>query len=419
MKSILTFLCSLLLFITGFAKDRHPNVVTLLLDDLGYSDIVRAQQLYDLSKDLGQQNNIVKDHPKLVARMKKKAEAIYASVMADAPEWLTTKELDVAMKLRGNEPQSSGTGVPDNDIAKLLAHIDKNDLPDGYHGSRHQPYADRIMADLKPEQRARVGQLWKEKRRLDSDMPNPGASFVRILTHIAEENQKSKQSNLMKSAESWAHWRGPSANGVVPSAKPPTHWSEKKNVRWKVPIDGAGASTPIIWKDKIFLLSVIDTGNVDPSLPRPEDQPKRVFDITHPNTEFKFLVICLDRKNGKELWRRVAARLIPHEGTHRDNNYASASPTTDGKLLYCWFGSAGLFCYDLEGNKIWERNLGEVKIGASLGEGCSPVLYKDKLVILRDNRGQSTIQVLNAKNGETIWIKNRNTRNGWATPAVV
>jgi arylsulfatase A len=376
-------------------------------------------QLYDLSKDLGQQNDIAKERPELVARMKKQANLIYKSVMADGPEYVTPEEQAAAKKPRGNGPQRPVTGAPDTDTAKLLARIDKNPVPKGYLASRHQAYVDKVMAGLKPEPRAWVGQLWKEKRRLDSDMPNPGASFVRILTHIAEENQKSKQSNLMKSAESWAHWRGPSANGVVPSAKPPTHWSEKKNVRWKVPIDGAGASTPIIWKDKIFLLSVIDTGNVDPSLPRPEDQPKRVFDITHPNTEFKFLVICLDRKNGKELWRREATRLIPHEGTHRDNNYASASPTTDGKLLYCWFGSAGLFCYDLEGNKVWERNLGEVKIGASLGEGCSPVLYKDKLVILRDNRGQSTIQVLNAKNGETIWKKNRNTRNGWATPAVV
>ena len=376
-------------------------------------------QLYDLSKDLGQQNDIAKERPKLVARMKKQANLIYKSVMADGPEYGTPKEQVATKKPRGNEPQRSATGVPVNVIGKLLSRVDKNDLPDGYHGSRHQPYVDRIMAGIKPEQRTRISQLWKEKRRLDPDMPNPGASFVKILTHIAAENQKSKQSNMMEAADSWAHWRGPNGNGVVHSAKPPTHWSEKNNIRWKVPIDGEGASTPIIWKDKIFLLSVIDTGNVDPSLPRPEDQPKRVFDITHPNTEFKFLVICLDRKNGKELWRREATRLIPHEGTHRDNNYASASPTTDGKLLYCWFGSAGLFCYDLEGNKVWERNLGEVKIGASLGEGCSPVLYKDKLVILRDNRGQSTIQVLNAKNGETIWVKNRNTRNGWATPAVV
>jgi len=376
-------------------------------------------ELYNLANDLSQETDISAEKPEIVARMKKEANRIYQSVMADGPEWLTPQELTAAKKPQQNEPQRTTAGTSSSKIADLLARIDKNPLPKDYQGSSHQPYVDRVMASLKPEQRARVGQLWKEKGRLNSDMPNPGASFIKILTHIAEENQKSKQSNLMKGAESWAHWRGSDANGVAPSANPPTHWSEKKNIRWKVPIDGAGASTPIIWKDKIFLLSVVDTGKVDPSLPRPEDQPKRVFDITNPNTEFKFLVLCLDRKTGKELWRSVATHLIPHEGTHRDNNFASASPTTDGERLFCWFGSAGLFCYDLEGNKIWERNLGEVKIGASLGEGCSPVLYKDKLVILRDNRGQSTIQVLNAKNGETIWMKNRNTRNGWATPAVV
>ena len=129
---------------------------------------------------------------------------------------------------------------------------------------------------------------------------------------------------VIASKRDWQHWRGPDTNGVASSSNPPTHWSEKKNIRWKVPVEGAGASTPIIWKDKIFLLSVVDTGKVDSALPRPEDQPKRVFDITHPNTEFKFLVLCLDRKTGKELWRRVATRLIPHEGTHRDNNWPHA-----------------------------------------------------------------------------------------------
>ena len=160
------------------------------IPELKKSELGRVQQLYDLSRDLGQQNNIVKNHPELVARMKKKAEAIYASVMADAPEWLTTEELAAAMKPRGNEPQRPATGVPDNDIAKLLARIDKNPVPKGYHGSRHQAYVDKVMAGLKPEQRARVGQLWKEKRRLDPDMPNPGASFVRILTHVAAGAKK-------------------------------------------------------------------------------------------------------------------------------------------------------------------------------------------------------------------------------------
>ena len=164
------------------------------IPELKKSELGRVQQLYDLSKDLGQQNNIVKNHPELVTKMKKKAEAIYASVMADAPEWLTTEELAAAKKPQGNEPQRPATGAPDNDIAKLLARIDKSPVPNDYHGSRHQAYVDKVMAGLKPEQRARVGRLWKEKRRLNPGMPNPGASFVRILIHVATGAKKTNVS---------------------------------------------------------------------------------------------------------------------------------------------------------------------------------------------------------------------------------
>ena len=160
------------------------------IPELKKSELGRIQQLYDLSKDLGQQNNIVKNHPELVVQMKKKAEAIYASVMDDAPEWLTSEELAAAKKPQADKLQRPATGAPDTDTAKLLARIDKNPVPKGYHGSRHQAYVNKVMAGLKPEQRARVGQLWKEKRRLDSDMPNPGASFVRILTHVAAGAKK-------------------------------------------------------------------------------------------------------------------------------------------------------------------------------------------------------------------------------------
>ena len=150
----------------------------------------------------------------------------------------------------------------------------------------------------------------------------------------------------------WHQWRGPEANGVSRTARPPVAWGEGKNVQWKVAIDGNGSSTPIVWGGKIFLLTAINTGKIDPKLPRPEDQPKRMFGITHPNTVYEFVALCLDRKTGKEIWRRTATTKIPHEGHHRDNNFASASPMTDGKRLYCWFGSAGLFCYDLDGNAL-------------------------------------------------------------------
>ncbi len=217
----------------------------------------------------------------------------------------------------------------------------------------------------------------------------------------------------------WHQWRGPESNGVSRTAKPPIEWSETKNVKWKVAIDGDGSSTPIVWGNQVFLLSAINTGKVDPSLPKPEDQPKRVFGIVFPNTIYQFVVICLDRETGKERWRRVAGQHVPHEGHHGDSDFASGSPMTDGKRLFCWFGSQGLFCYDLDGTKLWERNLGKAVMGASLGEGCSPVLYEDRLVVVRDHARQSTIDVLDASTGETIWSKKRDEQNAWATPRII
>ncbi|MEL6108021.1 MAG: PQQ-binding-like beta-propeller repeat protein [Planctomycetota bacterium] len=220
-------------------------------------------------------------------------------------------------------------------------------------------------------------------------------------------------------AVNWGHWRGPEANGVSRTATPPLEWSEDKNVVWKVPIEGQGNATPIVWGNQVFLLTAINTGKVEPSLPKPEDQPKRVFGIKHPNTYYQFVVICLDRRTGQEVWRDVATELVPHEGTHRDADFASASPTTDGERLVCWFGSAGLFCYDLDGERLWQRDLGKAYVGASLGEGCSPVLHDDRVVIVRDHARQSRIHVLNARSGETIWQKDRDEENAWATPRVL
>lgn len=225
-------------------------------------------------------------------------------------------------------------------------------------------------------------------------------------------------------ARNWHQWRGPEADGVSRTAQPPVRWSEGKNVQWKVPAAGNGSSSPIVWEDQVFLLTAINTGEIDPSLPKPEDQPKRVFGIKYPNTKYPntkytFVVRSLDRETGRERWRKVAAVRIPHEGHHGDNDFASASPTTDGERLYCWFGSQGLFCYDLQGKKQWERDLGKAYVGASLGEGCSPVVHKGRLVIVRDHARQSSIHVLNARTGKTIWKKNRDERNAWATPRVV
>ena len=219
------------------------------------------------------------------------------------------------------------------------------------------------------------------------------ALLYSALTSFAADFNKAKANN-------WHQWRGPDATGSSTTAQPPVNWSEEKNIQWKNPIPGYGSASPIIWGDKVFILTAINTKKVDPSLPKPEDQPKRIFGITYPNTEYVFVVMCLDRKTGKTLWQQVATQLIPHEGTHGDNNFASGSPTTDGERLYCWFGSSGLFCYDLNGKKLWERPMSKAYMGASLGEACSPVVHDGKLILIRDHVRQSYIEVLDAKTGK-------------------
>ena len=218
----------------------------------------------------------------------------------------------------------------------------------------------------------------------------------------------------------WHQWRGPHANGVSPKGNPPLKWSEEDNIKWKIAIDGDGTSTPIVAGNKVFVLTTVITGKKDSSIPDPQNQPKtNFFDIKRPNQEHAYIVLCLDRSTGNELWRRTVFSKVPREGTHNDNDFASASPVTDGKFLFAWFGSAGLVCLDYQGKKIWDRDLGEVRVESSLGEGCSPVLCNGKLIILRDNAGQSLIYALDSKTGKTIWVQKRNEKTAWATPLVV
>lgn len=220
-------------------------------------------------------------------------------------------------------------------------------------------------------------------------------------------------------ASNWHQWRGPEATGVAPAGNPPVQWSETKNVKWKFEIPGYGKSTPIVWGQKVFLTTAVDTGKVAPGATPPEDQPQRPFGIKYPNTLFRFQVLCLDRDTGKLLWQKTATLELPHEGHHGDNSHASASPTTDGQFLYVSFGSRGLYCYDLEGALQWQRKLDEVETRLSFGEASSPVIHGNVLVLNRDNETQSQILAFDARTGATLWQADREEVSAWATPLVV
>ncbi len=217
----------------------------------------------------------------------------------------------------------------------------------------------------------------------------------------------------------WHQWRGPEASGVSRDANPPVTWGPNSNIRWKTAIDGRGSSTPIIWGHRIFLLtSAVNTGKVDPTR-RSRSRPVSMTVWNQvSNTEYEFIVVCLDRRTGRELWKRTAARRT-HEGHHGDNNFASASPVTDGQRLYAWFGMAGIFCYDFKGELLWKRSRTGQRPGRSFAEASSPVVHDGRVIINRDHEGQSYIAVLDAETGKDVWRAERDEPSTWMTPLVV
>ncbi len=212
----------------------------------------------------------------------------------------------------------------------------------------------------------------------------------------------------------WHQWRGPDATGVASTGTPPIRWNDQSNIRWKFPIVGEGSSTPIIWKNQVFILSAVETNRRDDSFATIHPEAKTV-----PSKQvFEFVVWSLDRRNGDVLWKKVVAESAPFEGRHPSTTYAAASPTTDGKRLYVSFGSYGIFCLSLQGDLIWKKDLGQMRTRRGWGEAVSPVHHNGKLVVMWDQEDQSEIFVLNDSNGSVIWKKLRDEPTTWATPLI-
>jgi len=219
----------------------------------------------------------------------------------------------------------------------------------------------------------------------------------------------------------WPTWRGPDATGVAPKGNPPLTWSETKNIKWKVKLPGQGTSSPVIWGDRIFFLTAIETDKKGSPAAQSAAQGgggRRPFHGGRPPTNvYKFDIVCLDRKTGKLLWQKTAREELPHEGHHSNyGGFASYSPVTDGKYVWASFGSRGVHCYDIDGNHKWSRDFGKMTIKMMFGEGSSPALAGDAVIVVIDHEDDSFIYALNKKTGEIIWKKDRDETTSWATP---
>ena len=188
----------------------------------------------------------------------------------------------------------------------------------------------------------------------------------------------------------WPQWRGPYASGVSRSADPPVEWSETKHIRWKAEIPGRGSSSPVVWGDRLFVLTAIPMGaaGVTSHDPRGQVRPRDVH---------RFTILAIDRRTGRVVWERTAREERPRAPSMRDGTWASSSAITDGQRVFAFFESSGLYAYDMDGTLLWQKHFGDKNMFAEVGEsGSTPVLYGNHLVVVWDHQGSSFIVALNA-----------------------
>jgi outer membrane protein assembly factor BamB len=235
----------------------------------------------------------------------------------------------------------------------------------------------------------------------------------------------------------WPQWRGPTATGAAPGSDPPAQFGGDKNLKWKIKLPGSGSSSPVVWDKFVFVQSAVPTGktaaavNVDPGQPggvfAQQQRPRRpgggggggFGGGAAPTEVYQFLLVCLDRQTGKTVWQKPVREEIPHEGHHRDHGFSSYSPLTDGKHVIAYFGSRGLHCFDMQGNLKWSKDLGRMQTKMGFGEGSSPALHGDTLVVNWDHEGQDFIVAFNKETGDELWRTPRDEETTWSTPLIV
>ncbi len=215
--------------------------------------------------------------------------------------------------------------------------------------------------------------------------------------------------------------------GIASEGNPPLKWGESENIKWKVKLTGDESnSSPVIWGDKIFFQTAIDT-QIKDDTPAPASTPQaggggrreggRSFGGPAPTTQFKFNLVCLDRKTGKTLWEETVRQVKPHQGHHNDHGFSSFSPVTDGEFVWATYGSRGIYCYDLNGKKIWNKEL--PLLTTMFGEGGSPALAGNAIIVVSDQQGESLIFAFDKKTGDLLWKQARDEDTSHATPIPV
>ena len=264
------------------------------------------------------------------------------------------------------------------------------------------------------------------KMVLDRSAWRPATETVVIAPREIKLTAGERPSSRLKPAPvkgSWPSFRGPHASGVADGQNLPDQWNGKtgENILWHTKIPGLAHSSPIVWGKRVFVTSAVSS------------DPKATFrpglygdgDASKDQSQHRWMLYALDKQTGKIVWERVAYQGEPREKRHIKATYANSTPATDGRIVVAWFGSQGLYAYDVNGRFLWKVDLGRLDAGAydiptyEWGTASSPIIWKDLVIVQCDTQADSFIIAFNANTGKTVWKTDRDEIPSWGSPTVV
>lgn len=222
----------------------------------------------------------------------------------------------------------------------------------------------------------------------------------------------------------WPHFRGPGATGLADDQQLPLNWSVETmdGIRWKVPIPGLAHASPVVWEDQVFIATAVGEDE-DPTLKLGlYGAGDSADDKAKPH---RFVLMSIDAHSGEMRWSQTCYAGTPRSGRHIKATYANCSPTTNGKVVIAYFGSEGLYAFDMNGKPLWSKQLGVLDMGPYNAEGMewgsssSPVIWRDLVFIQADTKGEDFLVAFDVNTGEERWRTTRDELPSWATPMVI
>lgn len=220
----------------------------------------------------------------------------------------------------------------------------------------------------------------------------------------------------------WPSFRGIHASGIADNQDLPSDWDASKaaNLKWKTVIPGLAHSSPVVWGDRVFVTTAVSSAGKDNFRPGLYGDGNASED----RSVHQWKVYALDRMTGKIIWGRTAYEGLPREKRHIKASYANSTPATDGRFVVAFFGSQGLYAFDMKGRLLWKKDLGVLNAGAydlweyEWGNASSPVIYKGLVIVQCDTQNESSVQAVDIKTGKTVWKTVRQELPSWGTPTV-